>query len=374
MSKDWTGDRGYIDQHVPFRNMDFVVPMFRASCITFIALNSLLQMAPVRQLYMITQKESCSVIISLLHDPRLRCIDENLMRSFLKLEDTYTMYPKKLVFRKNWYDQQMMKLGAGLYIPELSEMFVVWDSDMVLLGRTSFQNSTKNCTMVHIGGNLVKGYEQAFHSLFPNLKLQRKDLVAHHVVFTKTYVLKFLEDIGGESPKTKAWVKKIVGIALSGTDPIHGFSEYLSYLNWVRNKHPASQCIHAKKLWVRFTLRRQRHATQLLDYHCCPKYGALVDRGMSRNEYVGFEAFKSKVPGGMGVMNACNNASAVGGAHIENVIKEWMKGEGGARADLPKASEERKHWPIESFSGMSSTSGVGRGLLGHEWSFLSGDL
>ena len=55
-----------------------------------------------------------------------------------------------------WYLQQFLKMGASLYIPDLSVYHVVWDLDMILLKELNIFHSSYDHglqTVMNVGGN-----------------------------------------------------------------------------------------------------------------------------------------------------------------------------------------------------------------------------
>lgn len=181
-----------------------------------------------------------------------------------------------------WYMQQFAKLGAALALPGLTEHFVVWDLDMVLLQPVQVlfpaSGGPGAQTLVNVGGSMSKGYASSFRKLLRSgldFAPDGSSFVTHWMVVYRPYMLEFLTALsaGGDGGPT-AWVWRILS-AVDARSAELGFSEYASYISWVRQHHPQSQRFAPRKTWVRHpfgqtTVRLLRHLRP--DGCCCPSW------------------------------------------------------------------------------------------------------
>ncbi len=295
-----------------------------------------------------------------------------------------------------WYMQQFMKLGSALALPSLTEHYVVWDLDMVLLqpvqllfpaasgsdsssgsggdaassggravawgggGRAGSgagaggragggaegddgdgggggvgggarqggggQGEVEMQTLVNIGGSISAGYMSSFRRLFKRgleFAPDGTSFVTHWMVVYKPYLMEFLQELSRagtslaavgagkgtgaaagvagaqagpsgkqlEASDRLAWVWAI----LSAVDPQNadlGFSEYASYISWVRQHYPHSQRLAPRKTWVRHpfgqgTVKFMRRFRS--DGCCCPSWLVLRLAKTLGFVYTGYE-------------------------------------------------------------------------------------
>ncbi|KAG2435220.1 hypothetical protein HXX76_007302 [Chlamydomonas incerta] len=110
-----------------------------------------------------------------------------------------------------WYMQQFLKLGSALALPQLSQHYVVWDLDMILLRPVqllfppgpSDPAGSPTRTLVNIGGSVSPGYMAAFRRLMRRPLEFAPDgtsFVTHWMVVYKPYLLEFLRELSLGTP------------------------------------------------------------------------------------------------------------------------------------------------------------------------------
>jgi len=140
-----------------------------------------------------------------------------------------------------WWYQQLIKLGAGLYIEHLSETYIVWDSDLIPLTRWPlFSTAPDGITRVPVVAllqaaskhpNILREYRRATLSLLGHDILtphgNSGTFVAHHMPFRKEAVRDMLESFrhGDSTDDDEPWPLRIVRLARHTLR----FSEYLTY-------------------------------------------------------------------------------------------------------------------------------------------------
>jgi hypothetical protein len=135
-----------------------------------------------------------------------------------------------------WYLQQILKLYAGHMIPELSETYLVLDSDTVFVKDISFLNE-KGIPKYATGIEYHAPYFEHIQRILPELKKQIiQSGICHHMVFQQTYIRELMDK-----------VENIHGIPfwkcmLQNVDPLHhawsGMSEYELYFNYMLKYRP----------------------------------------------------------------------------------------------------------------------------------------
>lgn len=200
-----------------------------------------------------------------------------------------------------WYLQQFLKLGAAQAIPSLSDYFVIWDLDMVLLNPLQVLQTKKGHTrtVVNVGGaRNIPGYRQAYQKLTSRNLESAPDgtsFVTHWMVVYKPFMAEFLSAITSKKKHSSAgdtaWVWSILdAVPVQHIDM--GFSEYASYVSWVKQHYPDSQLILKRRTWVRMPFGESTvRLMQRLHPHrcCCPPRSLLLVLKMMHYQYTGYE-------------------------------------------------------------------------------------
>lgn len=145
-----------------------------------------------------------------------------------------------------WWYQQLIKLGAGLYIENLSETYVVWDSDLIPLRRWPlFSTAPDGITRVPVVAllqsaskhpGIFREYRRATLSLLGHDLLapygNAGTFVSHHMPFQKATVLDMLQSFRRgdctNDDDDEPWPLRIVRLA----EYTLRFSEYLTYATY----------------------------------------------------------------------------------------------------------------------------------------------
>ncbi|KAG2489521.1 hypothetical protein HYH03_011972 [Edaphochlamys debaryana] len=323
-------------EHVP---IDVVGVSLKPSCVTRTAIQQLNLYLRPRTIHVITtNEEKCAIyrsfapnIVCHLQDEVLEGLTVDAVGRYLKQDlglDQHKQFKGREL--EGWYMQQFLKLATAQALPELSQYYLVWDLDMLLLSpiqllwhvpdpapATAGASATGAShsagasggveglpsggyiqTLVNIGGSVSRGYITAFRRLMHRQLEFAPDgssFVTHWMVVYKPYLLEFLAELSVDPPPTPpargqaaaavnvapppgtpakplAWVWRILSAVDPGSADL-GFSEYASYISWVRQRYPHSQRMATKKTWVRHPFgQRTIKLLRLLraDQCCCP--------------------------------------------------------------------------------------------------------
>ncbi|KXZ47635.1 hypothetical protein GPECTOR_34g794 [Gonium pectorale] len=287
--------------------IDVVGVSLKPSCVTRQAVLSLNRYIKPRVIHVVTtSSEKCAVYTSFASNVECHVQDQFLdgltvdrigdyIEQRLGVDQHKQFKGREL---SGWYMQQFLKLGSALALPRLTEHYLVWDLDMVLLSpvrllwrgsdiavdddasvvngaAASVQAQQPAAqTLVNIGGSVSPGYIASFRRLTKRgleFAPDGSSFVTHWMVVYKPYLLEFLRELSdGDEPL--GWVWRILSSVEPSTADL-GFSEYASYISWVRQRYPLSQRLAKRKTWVRHPfgqttvklLRFLRH-----DRCCCP--------------------------------------------------------------------------------------------------------
>lgn len=135
-----------------------------------------------------------------------------------------------------WYLQQFLKLGAAGYIEGLTQYFLVWDLDMLLLRNLDIFYYPEHRaeeymlhtpkTVVNIGGSWNIGYEYAYNKLIGKgleLAPDGTSFVTHWMVMYQPYVEEFLSTLVSIEPRSKVVEIENNGSILS----VHGSPQWV---------------------------------------------------------------------------------------------------------------------------------------------------
>jgi hypothetical protein len=175
-------------------------------------------------------------------DPSIRIdgtitIDERIFP--FSIDDVANSHGKRE--RNGWYLQQLLKLYAGVVIPDILQRYLVIDSDTYFLKPTKFLTDDNKMFLTE-GYQYHEPYFPHMNRLYPNLKkIHPSSGIAHHMFFDSELVkelFKKVEDFHIHSRK-KFWQ---IFLDEVDTNFYHGSgsgaSEYEIYFTYVYLYHP----------------------------------------------------------------------------------------------------------------------------------------
>lgn len=175
------------------------------------------------------------------YDPLLQvdgCItvDE---RSFPFTMDTVAAHLGKTE-RNGWYLQQLLKLYAGICIPDILGRYLVIDTDTFFLKQTHFVDPASNKCVYTVGREYHIPYFEHMTRLCPELRKKiRESGISNHMIFETQYVKQMMEMVEAFQGKERG---PFSDIFLREVDKAHilgsGASEYEMYFNYMLNTHP----------------------------------------------------------------------------------------------------------------------------------------
>jgi hypothetical protein len=287
--------------------VDVIMAVRRPSCVVEKAVEGLNKHFGPRRILVATAATNCPTVEG--YGRNVLCFDENAVLPGVTLREiAVRIEALKSQFRPNksldwllhrpggsgghsvagWWLQQFLKLGFAssplLANQPLSEAFLLWDSDMVLLDHfDAFTPSGKMPLMA--GGKMHKmhgdacPYGHTYKSLTGHKHIAapgNKGYVPHHMVMHKAFLQGMLHAFGGQN-----WMWRVLGSACDGRDVSRcqcGFSEYQSYATWMKMHHPYAVVDLAEN----FTRASS-------PYSCCPLTDAQMKKLGAQQLFVGLE-------------------------------------------------------------------------------------
>lgn len=181
-------------------------------------------------------------------DPKLGdtfFIEENQFDTYItkeKIENIWLRKNKKLSNRSNWLYQQFLKLLAVKVIKDLSDSFVIVDSDTIFLREVEFNSDLFSFCEAK---EYHKPYLEPIKILLNKKKTIGFSCISHHMIFNKEKITCLIKDI--ESRFNINFVDAILNII----DYKQGscFSEWDLYANYMILNNP-HLCKNRQLTWM----------------------------------------------------------------------------------------------------------------------------
>lgn len=242
--------------------MDFVIPLHRANPILRATIESICLFYSPIHIYIITAEiEICKIQWNTWHigKTQIHCIPEEtffLPITKTEIENLYVEIDEKSR-EFGWWYQQLIKLAAGIKIPNLSDPYMVWDSDLIPFIRWEIYPTAQyphyRFAILQESARSEWNVEQYKQSIWHLIRMEAREpepvcslektadkvsltngtFVPHHFVFfTKKVLRGFFDHI--ESISGKPWIFSIM--ELSST--FWRFSEYKCIATYMTEKTP----------------------------------------------------------------------------------------------------------------------------------------
>eukprot|EP00976_Prorocentrum_cordatum_P043467 879690-Prorocentrum_minimum.AAC.1 len=256
--------------HVPkdYSFMDVVIVNMVPTCSTKHVVRQLLGLYSFRKIFFITKHlEFCTFVKSI--SSIIVCMHEDEVIpgvTYKKLEQkskTIIAY-QGISNRVGWYFAMMLKIGVGHYLQDLSEYFLVWDSDNIPIVPQEFfspDGRMRFCAnpMGVKPAGYVSGYGK-FHKLVTGMDLLRPNktkslrvapnepifnFVCGYIVAYRPYVTELIHHMEQYTLKTQKlshedrnYPWNILYLANIAIRDNYYWADYDSYPSWVANVHP----------------------------------------------------------------------------------------------------------------------------------------
>lgn len=138
--------------------------------------------------------------------------------------------------RNGWYYQQLLKLYASKFIPDLLENYLVIDSDTFFIKPTVFIEDGKPCYSIR--RDFHSPYFTHMKSLHPSLEqITNASGIAHHMLFQKSFVTELIKKVEEyhNLPFYEVFLKNVILDTKNQEES--GASEYEIYFNFILKNH-----------------------------------------------------------------------------------------------------------------------------------------
>lgn len=254
------------DTKVP--HLDFAMPMKSVGMITRAVVEGIHKHYAPRRLYVICEQSEAAIISKVSMEWNIPCdfvvcVDEEqfFVKSFnMRKEDFLPFYDhgrdRSLTREFGWWWQQLLKLGCASCIENISEDFIVWDSDLVVIEPWPLE-LTGLCGPVHYAAVLQESARSSFNRLeyegsvrhvlgldaaYPQPK---GTYVSHHMPMNRVRGAELVALMDARLPGNLPWPAKL----LQTSTLYYRMSEYMLYSTFemARQKagQPAKWSVHA---------------------------------------------------------------------------------------------------------------------------------
>lgn len=230
---------------------DFVIPLYHVRWNTRAVLEaisvyyqprSIHIIAPAVQIEQLKQESSDWQTSTLyLHQEETFFNNENLTKEKICAE----LDLGQSLYTPGWFYQQLLKLGAFEGIENLSEWYVVWDSDLLpvatwdLINQPEQKLSHSFALLQHNGwGNnsIVSKWGKWIDSVLgvETITDQEGTFVPHHMWFKQQHLRSFARQVNQYYQSESHWLL----LMMRSANEFGTFSEYWSYASWVAAQAP----------------------------------------------------------------------------------------------------------------------------------------
>lgn len=230
---------------------DIVIPLFRVRWNTRAVMEGLTSHYQPRSIHIITLPEEVDKLKTASQTwttAPLHVHNEEIFfqaRGLTKTAVCKELNLGKSLYNPGWFYQQLLKLGAFEGIPELSEWYLVWDSDL-LPAETWPIFRSKGESLEHVFallqhnayGNpaIVGKWETWIQEVLGVTPLTDEigTFVPHHMWFKQTHLKAFAQRVADYYDSTDHWLL----LMMRSANDFGTFSEYWAYVSWVAAQAP----------------------------------------------------------------------------------------------------------------------------------------
>jgi len=233
--------------------LDFVVPVCKYNIIIRVTIESIVLNYNPKNIYIVTNKNDIEVLekdclLWNCYNTKLILIDEEnyfIHRYGLTKKDIYNWYTWKDEQSREygWWYQQLLKIGAFKQIQNLSDPYVVWDSDLIALQKWDLYDEKMNTYKFAILQESAKNefnkneYSNSIRELIGLEAIEpptEGTFVPHHFIMYHKVLQDLITHIETNNKINFNWIKSIM--LLSNT--YYRFSEYKCISSFMNTYYP----------------------------------------------------------------------------------------------------------------------------------------
>ncbi|MEL6490390.1 MAG: DUF6492 family protein [Cyanobacteria bacterium J06555_13] len=236
---------------------DIVIPLFKARWNTRAVLEGLTHHYAPRSIHIITPAEEAEVLGGMAEGWEIASLqvhpEENFFQPVGLTKDTICaeLDLEKSLYTPGWFYQQLLKLGAFEGIPDLSEWYLVWDSDLLPVATwpilTEDGGEVKHTFALlqhNEWGNpgIVANWETWINKVLgvPAAKDPVGTFIPHHMWFRQVHLRSFAKRINQFFDSEEHWLR----LMMRSANQFKTYGEYWCYSSWVASQAPEDLLFH----------------------------------------------------------------------------------------------------------------------------------
>ena len=200
-------------------------------------INSLLLFSNARKIFVISPLSSLNSLKNKLGEhSSIWLIDEEHVIDGTDIKTIKEKFIKRAGSDKRfgWYLQQFLKMSAS-ELPELSDHYLIWDSDTVLLKEIKFFDNNGR-TLIAPATEYHKPYFGLINKVLGFDKQVEYSFISEHLMLKKKYMKSLINNLTINAPPNTSWIEFILN-SIDVKDLLKsGFSEYETYGNFIALK------------------------------------------------------------------------------------------------------------------------------------------
>ena len=231
---------------MPQETFDFVIPLYRVRWNTRAVVESISTQYQPRAIHVIAPSIEAQSLQKLSQGWKTIPLYTHEEETFFPTDDlTKEKICAELdlgqsLYNPGWFYQQLLKLGAFEGISDLSEWYVVWDSDLLPvktwpLIRTEGNTIEHAFALIQHNGwgnpGIVSKWDTWISTVLgvKSLTAAEGTFIPHHMWFKQEHLQSFKEQINRYYGSTEHWLL----LMMRSANEFGTFSEYWSYVSWV---------------------------------------------------------------------------------------------------------------------------------------------
>lgn len=286
---------------------DFVIPLYRVRWNTQAVIEGLTIHYAPRAIHIITPNSEVSSLKECSKTWQTVPLYIHPEEEFFKAKTGLTkdvicakLNLEKSLYNPGWFYQQLLKLGASEGIENLSEWYMVWDSDLLPVNTWPLFKDNQGKVQHTFAllqhnqwGNpqIVSTWDKWIRSV---LKVEpvtdaEGTFIPHHGWFKQEYLNSFKHQVNNYYESDDHWLL----LMMRSANDFGTFSEYWSYLSWVAAKSPNDLAFHSYDTYGETTERFFDDGTGLFSA-ALKRYQGIDDSSLMDNfspSYQAVEAF-----------------------------------------------------------------------------------
>lgn len=169
-------------------------------------------------------------------NPRMHLLDESHLINAITIDFIKEKLRQRIESeeRAGWYFQQFLKMSVSDH-PEISEYYLIWDSDTILLKPIAFFDQSNRVLI-----NPANEYHRPYFDLIKRiLNIERQvsfSFISEHFMVKKEYMQTLIKNISANAQPNTSWIEHVINSIDNKELGKSGFSEYETYGNFIAFK------------------------------------------------------------------------------------------------------------------------------------------